>query len=137
MFRSSYVKKRFVQKVLCSNGLLFRSYVWKVLSSEGPVFRRSSLRFRRSYVGTHFYLSVSSIETFFISVHFTFLFYFLHNFIIHFFLRYMRMSSGDPTFVEVYHVPRAWKSERTRVPMFRSSVVMHICVLRCVFFVID
>ena len=54
-----YVQKIFVQKFLCSDGLLFRrSYVWKVLCSEGPVFRRSLLR--RSYVGTHFHLSVSA-----------------------------------------------------------------------------
>ena len=33
--------------------------------SEGPVFRRSL--FRRSYVGTHFHLSVSGIKTFFLS----------------------------------------------------------------------
>ena len=130
------VRRSYVQKVPCSenicsegpmsDGLLFRrSYDWKVLSSQGPVFRRSL--FRRCNIVTHFHLSVSGIETFFfISVHFTFLFYFLHNFIIHFFLGYTRMSSEDPMFFEVPQVSRALKSERTPVPMFRSSVVMHM-----------
>ena len=86
---------------LCSDGLLFRRcYVWKVLCSEGPVFRRSLSLFR-SYVRTLFHLSVSGIKHFFISVHFAFLFYFLHNSIIHFFSGYTRMSSEDPTFLEL------------------------------------
>ena len=42
MFRRFYVQKIFVQKVLCSEGSLFRRfYVHKVLCSEGPIFRRS------------------------------------------------------------------------------------------------
>ena len=41
------------------------------------------------------------LKHFFISVHFTFLFYFLHNIIIHFFLRYTGMSFEDPTFSDL------------------------------------
>ena len=42
MFRRFYVQKIFVQKVLCSEGSIFRrAYVQKVLCSEGPIFRRS------------------------------------------------------------------------------------------------
>ena len=44
MFRRSYI-----QKVLCSEGSMFRrSYIQKVLCSEGPVFRKKM--FKRSYV---------------------------------------------------------------------------------------
>ena len=65
MFRRFYVQKIFVQKVLCSEGSIFRrSYVQKVLYSEGPMFRRSYVQkkivqkvlylegsmFRRSYI---------------------------------------------------------------------------------------
>ena len=70
MFRGSYVQKIFVQKVLCSDGLIFRrSYVQKVLCSEifiqkvlyseghicseDPIFRNICLEgsiSRRSYV---------------------------------------------------------------------------------------
>ena len=96
MFRRSYVQKVLCSENICSETLLFRrSYVWKVLYSEGPVFRRSL--FRRAYVGTHSHLSFSGIKTFFISVHFTFLFHFLHNFIIHFFLGYTLLTSENPT----------------------------------------
>ena len=42
IFRRFYVQKIFVQKVLCSEGSIFRrSYVQKVLCSEGSIFRRS------------------------------------------------------------------------------------------------
>ena len=42
MFRRFYVQKKIVEKVLCSEGSIFRrSYVQKVLCSEGPIFRRS------------------------------------------------------------------------------------------------
>ena len=95
------LRRSYVQKVICSegpmsDGLLFRrSYVRKVLSSESPVglFRRSL--FRRFYIATHCHLSVSGIETFFLSQFISRFFYFLHNFIIHFFLGYTRMSSED------------------------------------------
>ena len=57
-FRRFYVQKIFVQKVLCSEGSIFRrSYVQKVLYSESPMFRRSYVQkvlysdmFRRSYI---------------------------------------------------------------------------------------
>ena len=76
--RSSYI-----QKVLCSEGPMFRkylfrkSYVQMVFYSEGPMFGRSYIQkvvysedlcsSGRSYVGTHFHLSFSCIKTFFLS----------------------------------------------------------------------
>ena len=138
MFRRSYVQKIFVQKVLCSGGILFRKcYVWKVLCPEGPVFRISL--FRRAYVGTHFHLSVSGIKHFFISVHFTFLFYLPHNFIIHFFLGYTRMSSEDPTFskLKISKIPKFFGNPNE--PKLRCSEARRhaYAFLRCVFFIID
>ena len=65
MFRRFYVQKIFVQKVLYSEGPMFRRfYVQKVLYSEGPMFRRLYVQkkivqkvlysegsmFRRSYI---------------------------------------------------------------------------------------
>ena len=53
---SSYILglQLYVQKVLCSEGPMFRRfYVQKVLCSEGPMFRRFYVQkylFRRSYV---------------------------------------------------------------------------------------
>ena len=45
MFRRLYVQKIFDQKVLCSEGSIFkRSYVQKVQCSEGPIFRRSYIQ---------------------------------------------------------------------------------------------
>ena len=148
-----YVQKIFVQKVLCSDGLLFRrSYVWKVLCSEGPVFRRSL--FRRPYVGTHFHLSVSArnivlldslvsgMKHFFISVNFTFLFHFLHNCIIHFFLRYTRLRCEDPTFSElqISKFQELGNPNESKL-LFRCSDApsssIGLCVLCCVFFIID
>ena len=93
------LRRSYVQKVICSegpmsDGLLFRrSYVRKVLSSESPVGLLRRSLFRRSYIATHFHLS--GIETFFLSQFISRFFYFLHNFIIHFFLEYTRMSSED------------------------------------------
>ena len=85
------LRKFYVQMVFYSEGAMFeRCYVQKVLysedlCSEGVMLEHISI----------FQFQVKNI--FFIPVHFTFLFYFLHNFIIHFFLGYTRMSSEDPT----------------------------------------
>ena len=59
----------------------------------------------------------------------------LHNFIIHFFLGYARMSYEVPTFrnVKFRSSPSSRNLEtRKQVPMFQSSVVMR-GPLRCVF----
>ena len=67
MFRRFYVRKIFVQKVLCSKGSIFRrSYVQKVLCSEGPIFRyiQKVLYSENSlfYVGKNIHLSISTCK---------------------------------------------------------------------------
>ena len=115
LFRRSYFRWSFIQKVLCL---------------EGPIFRRSCIQKmvveKVLYCNTFPSFSFRYRNIFFIPFHFTFLFYFLHSCIIHFFLGYTRMNSEQPMFFKILQVPRALKSERTRVPMFRSSVVLHM-----------
>ena len=80
-------RKSYVQMVFYLEGAMFgRSYVQKVLYSEDHCSEG---------------LMLEHISIFQFQVHFTFVFYFLHNFIIHFFLGYTPMSSEDPTFSEL------------------------------------
>ena len=126
IFRSSYV-----QKVLCSEGPMCRKYLFrrscsdvKVLCSEGSMFRKNSLQgpiFKRSRVPKVVCSERLVVELFlsfrlrykniFISLHFPFPFYLLHdhdNFIIHFFLEYTRMSCDS----EVPQISGTWEFHR-------------------------
>ena len=113
--RSSYI-----QKVLCSEGPMFRKYLFrwsfiqKVLCLEGSIFKRSCIQkiFVQKVLCWNTFPSFSFMykNIFFISVHFTLLFHFLHDFIIHFFLGYTLLSSEDPTFSElqISKFPKFW-----------------------------
>ena len=147
IFRRSYVQKALCSENICSEGSMFRWYfIHKVICLEGHIFRRSCIQkiFVQKVLFWNTFPSFSFRykNIFFILVHFTLLFYFLHNFIINFFLGYTRMRFEDPTFSElqISKFPKFPELGNPNKPKFQCSEAPSsciICVSRCVFFVID